>query len=66
MTAPAPAPDMIEFQGSSTCRIATREHSIPEKQKHQVANCPPKTGALSIVLNAPALNLRLIPDKSYK
>merc|ERR1712203_1332724 len=41
ITAPAPAPDKIEFQGSSFCLKLTREHSKLEKQRPS-SKLPPK------------------------
>ncbi len=42
---PVAAPLMIEFQGSSFCRMAVREQSKQAKIPPHMANCPPKTGA---------------------
>merc|ERR1712166_1100465 len=61
ITAPAPAPDKIEFQGSSFCLKLTREHSKLEKQRHQAANCPPSKGPLSRIRTRPPMALLLNP-----
>lgn len=61
MMAPAPAPDMIEFHGSSFCLMYPKEHSSDEKQRHQAANCPPRTGPFSRNLTKPPMALLLNP-----
>ena len=44
-TPPVAPPLMIEFQGSSFCRILVREQSKHAKSPPHTANCPPNTGA---------------------
>merc|ERR1740129_1980543 len=65
ITPPAPAPDKIEFQGSSFCLKLTREHSKLEKQRHQAANCPPSKGPLSRIRTRPPMALLLNPAGAF-
>ena len=65
ITAPAPAPDKIEFHGSSFCLKLTKEHSKLEKQRHQAANCPPSIGPLSRIRTRPPMALLLKPAGAF-
>lgn len=48
-TPPVKAPDMIEFQGSSFCRIPFNPQSKVEKRPPQTAKLPPNTGARAFI-----------------
>ncbi len=62
MTAPAAAPLMMEFQGSSFCLRWAKVQSKVEKQRPQAANWPPKTGARSFMRTIPPSALRDQPE----
>jgi hypothetical protein len=46
-TPPVAAPLIMEFHGSSFCRIEVRVQSQQAKSPPQTANCPPSTGPLA-------------------
>lgn len=66
ITAPAEAPLMMEFQGSSFCRRWAKVQSKDAKQMPQAANCPPKTGARSFMRISPPIALRENPVGAWR